>query len=85
MHSGRTLILGSRTHTACVTTVVRFARLSRADVDWYLDTEEWRGRAGGYAIQGQGAALVSMVEGDYLNVVGLPLRSFVHGVVTVRG
>ncbi len=40
---------------------------------WYLATGEWRGRAGGYAIQGAGAALVRAVSGDYENVVGLPL------------
>ncbi len=44
-------------------------------LDWYLATEEWRGRAGGYAIQGAGAALVRSVEGDYENVVGLPLTT----------
>jgi septum formation protein len=54
-------------------TRVRFRSLSPALVDWYLSTEEWRERAGGYAIQGAGAALVAGIEGDYLNVVGLPL------------
>jgi septum formation protein len=54
-------------------TRVRFRSLSPALVEWYLGTGEWEGRAGGYAIQGAGAALVGGVEGDYLNVVGLPL------------
>ena len=54
-------------------TRVRFRALSDAWLDWYLATGEWRGRAGGYAIQGAGAALVRAIEGDYLNVVGLPL------------
>ena len=53
-------------------TAVRFRDLTQRDVAAYLDCGEWRDRAGGYAIQGRGAALVERVEGDYLNVVGLP-------------
>ena len=56
-----------------VVTAVEFRPLPRALVDWYLATGEWEGRAGGYAIQGRGAALVTGIAGDYLNVVGLPL------------
>jgi septum formation protein len=54
-------------------TAVRFRELSEADLDWYLATGEWHGRAGGYAIQGRGAALVESIDGDYWNVVGLPV------------
>jgi septum formation protein len=54
-------------------TRVRFRELDRATLDWYLATGEWHGRAGGYAIQGRGAALVESIEGDYFNVVGLPV------------
>ena len=54
-------------------TAVRFRAVTDAVLDWYVATGEWRGRAGGYAIQGAGAALVAGVTGDYLNVVGLPL------------
>jgi septum formation protein len=54
-------------------TLVSFRPLTPAMLDWYLASGEWRGRAGGYAIQGAGAALVTGIQGDYLNVVGLPL------------
>ena len=53
-------------------TLVSFRRLTPADVRAYVETGEWRNRAGAYAIQGRGAALVERIEGDYLNVVGLP-------------
>ena len=49
-----------------------FRELTPRDVAEYVASGEWQGRAGGYAIQGRGAALVERVEGDYLNVVGLP-------------
>ncbi len=54
-------------------TEVVFRALSAADVEAYVALGEWEGRAGGYAIQGAGAALVRSIAGDYLNVVGLPL------------
>ncbi len=56
------------------TTRVTF-RDVRALVPWYVATDEWRDRAGGYAIQGRGAALVARIDGDYLNVVGLPVAA----------
>lgn len=55
------------------TTKVRFRALSAAEADWYVGTGEWRERAGGYAIQGAGAAIVESVNGDYTAVVGLPV------------
>jgi septum formation protein len=63
---------------AVVVTAVRFRALEPGMVDWYVQTGEWRDRAGGYAIQGKGAALVAGVEGDYLNVVGLPLATLLE-------
>ncbi len=73
--SGLCLIGDGRERTATASTAVRFRPLWDALVDWYLDSEEWRERAGGYAIQGRGAALVAAIEGDYLNVVGLPVTA----------
>jgi septum formation protein len=64
---------GELISTAVEITAVRFRPASASVVDWYVATGEWKGRAGGYAIQGVGAALVAGIEGDYLNVVGLPL------------
>lgn len=53
-------------------TTVTFRELTPRDVAAYVASGEWRDRAGGYAIQGRGAALVERIDGDYLNVVGLP-------------
>jgi nucleoside triphosphate pyrophosphatase len=63
---------------AVVVTPVRFRALDPALIDWYVETGEWRDRAGGYAIQGKGAVLVAGVQGDYFNVVGLPLVSLLE-------
>jgi septum formation protein len=59
-------------------TRVRFRPLTPRDLAAYVATGEWEGRAGGYAIQGKGAALVERIEGDYLNVVGLPAARLVR-------
>ncbi len=56
-----------------IETRVRFKRLSREDFDAYLATGEWRGKAGGYAIQGKAGAFVQKIVGSPSNVVGLPL------------
>ena len=62
------------TETTCVT----FRALTPRDRPRYLESGEWEGRAGAYAIQGLGAGLVERIEGDYLNVVGLPGALLVH-------
>jgi septum formation protein len=59
-------------------TRVTFRSLTPRDLGSYVATGEWEGRAGAYAIQGKGAALVERVEGDYLNVVGLPASLLVR-------
>ncbi len=61
----------------CVETKVRFKRLSREDLESYLRSEEWKGKAGGYAIQGRAEAFVRYVSGSYSGVVGLPLNETV--------
>jgi septum formation protein len=58
---------------ATATTRVTFRPMDEPTLDWYLASGEWRERAGGYAIQGRGGALVERIDGDYLNVVGLPV------------
>jgi septum formation protein len=55
------------------TTLVTFRELDEPTIAWYVASGEWEGRAGGYAIQGRGGALVRRIEGDYLNIVGLPV------------
>jgi septum formation protein len=59
-------------------TRVAFRRLTPRDIAAYVAAGEWQGRAGGYAIQGRGAALVERIDGDYLNVVGLPAALLVR-------
>jgi nucleoside triphosphate pyrophosphatase len=70
---GIALIDGANEQTAFAVTRVRFAELDGELLEWYLRTGEWRDRAGAYAIQGRGSALIDGVEGDFWNVVGLPV------------
>jgi septum formation protein len=64
---------GGEPRTAVAVTHVTFRAHDPALLDWYLASGEWRERAGGYAIQGRGAAFVERIEGDFHNVVGLPV------------
>lgn len=57
-----------------VTTAVRFARLSAAEIEAYIETGEWEGKAGGYAVQGRAAAFTAALNGSYSSVAGLPLH-----------
>jgi nucleoside triphosphate pyrophosphatase len=63
---------------ATATTDVTFRPLDEPTIEWYLRSGEWRERAGGYAIQGRGGALVERIDGDYLNVVGLPVGTLLE-------
>ena len=73
--SGLVLLDGEQRRETHARTRVSFRELDERLLRWYLELGEWRGRAGGYAIQGAGSALVRAVEGDYENVVGLPLAA----------
>ena len=64
---------GEVTRQRTVETRVKFKRLSDAELSAYLRSGEWQGKAGGYAIQGIGAAFIPEINGSYTNVVGLPL------------
>jgi septum formation protein len=76
--SGLCLRTPSWEETGRATTRVVFRPLTPRDLAWYLASGEWQGRAGAYAIQGLGASLVERIEGDYLNVVGLPAALLVR-------
>jgi septum formation protein len=73
VHTGVTVRGPRGSETAVVTTAVTFTELSGAMIDWYVGTGEPDGKAGAYAIQERGAALVERVNGSVTNVVGLPL------------
>ena len=73
--SGLALVRDGEPTVLHAATEVTFRSAEEAVLRWYVGTGEWRGRAGGYAIQGRGAALVAGIHGDYLNVVGLPVAA----------
>jgi septum formation protein len=74
VHSGLTLITPKGAHRRrLVETRIRFKRLSRDEIDAYLAAGEWRGKAGGYAIQGLAGGFVAKLIGSFSSVVGLPL------------
>ncbi len=70
-----------RVRTKIVDTRVRFKNLSRAEIESYIASREWRGKAGGYAIQGLAGCFVQRINGSFTNVVGLPLTEVV-GLLT---
>ena len=79
--SGLHLCDGGGSFTGHAVTGVTFRPLALADIDRYATSGEWRDRAGAYAIQGLGSALVAAVEGDYFNVVGLPVPLLIEGLL----
>lgn len=77
VHSGVALLLPDRPRTAVASTHVTFREIDQALMERSLRSGEWQGRSGAYAIQGMGVALVRGVQGDYLNVVGLPVATLI--------
>jgi septum formation protein len=74
VHGGVALIAPDGAPAArCVTSFVAFKRLTETEIAWYLESGEWHGKAGGYAIQGLAARFVREIGGSYSNIVGLPL------------
>ena len=66
--------VGGETRVAYEKTRVRFAEMSESEIDWYISTGEPFGKAGAYGIQGKASLFVEEIEGDYFNIMGLPVR-----------
>ncbi len=71
--TGVALMTQGKLRRRSVTSFVRFKRLSAQEIAAYLESGEWQGKAGGYAIQGKAAAFIPFISGSYTNIVGLPL------------
>ena len=74
VYSGLCLIKGNKVLTEYCKTDVYFDKLTQKDIDWYINQNEWEDKAGGYGIQGKAAVFVQRIDGDYFNVVGLPVN-----------
>jgi septum formation protein len=73
VHTGIAVVSDVVSERVVVTTIVTFAELEPSTIEWYLDVGESMDKAGAYAMQGAGAALVATIEGSATNVIGLPL------------
>lgn len=82
--TGVVLITGAGEAEALTRAEVRVRALDDAVLDWYLDAGEWQGRAGGYAVQGAGGALVASIAGEPGTVIGLPVAT-VSGMLRHAG
>ena len=66
--------VGGESRVEYETTRVRFAEMSEREIEWYISTGEARGKAGAYGIQGAAGLFIEEIEGDYFNIMGLPIR-----------
>lgn len=71
-------------HSFAAVTKVNVAELNDEEIEWYLATNEWTDKAGGYAIQGYFAKFISGIEGEYNNVVGFPLAAFYREISLIN-
>ncbi|MDG1995969.1 MAG: Maf family protein [Emcibacteraceae bacterium] len=78
VYTGVTLITPNGINEKTVKTVVKFKNLDTSDIEFYLNHDEWKGKAGAYAIQGIAAQFIRGINGSYSNVVGLPLFEVVN-------
>ena len=69
--------------TKTIQSIIKFKRLHPYEISYYLDTKEWEGKAGGYAIQGIAASFVNFISGSYSNVVGLPLAEIYRVLISI--
>jgi septum formation protein len=69
--------------TKTIQSIIKFKRLHPDEISYYLDTKEWKGKAGGYAIQGIAASFVNFISGSYSNVVGLPLAEIYRVLISI--
>ncbi len=74
VHTGVALIRDGKTRRFSCRTAVHFAALSPKEIEWYVHTGEPMDKAGAYGIQGYGARFIEGIEGDYFNVMGLPVN-----------
>jgi len=85
VRSGFALIFRDKVYTECVTTTVRFAQLTDAEIEEYVKSGEPGDKAGAYGIQGRGGLFVSGIVGDYYNVVGFPLNAIYNALKSEFG
>lgn len=69
--------------TKTIQSIIKFKRLHPDEINYYLATKEWEGKAGGYAIQGIAASFINFISGSYSNVVGLPLAELYRVLISI--
>ena len=77
--------VGGESRVGYETTRVRFAEMSESEIDWYVSTGEPFGKAGAYAIQGKASLFIEEIQGDYFNIMGLPIRLVYELATDLRG